>query len=491
VVGLCTAKALAHLTLVNRYGYHGDELYFIDCGRHLAFGYVDHPPLIPWIARLTDAVGGGLFALRLPAIAASTGTMLCAAFLVRLWGGGWQAQLMTLICLLVAPAHLRIGAMLNIPVVEVFLCTVTAYLVARGLSRGEQWPWLLAGSTLGLAILAKHSSLLWGGTLALGMLGSSARRVFANRWPWFGAAIALGLFAPNLVWQAKNGFATLEFMRTLRQEVLLEQGRALFVAGQLLYFHPLAVTVWVSGLVFAFTSKGQAARPFALQFVLLFVFFFAMGGKPYYLASAYPAMLATGGIALERWLAARVSLRRVLVGSLAISGGALALFTLPALPLRTVDAVIGSLLGWAVPPMALTHDLHGMYGWAEHVATIGRLYRSLPAVDRERATVLTGTYSQAAALNVTRTESIPRAVSGSMSYFIWGPDGTRGDVVIAYGLPLALIELHYRICTEEARIDAPLARPWDTDLPVYVCREPKRSLRDLWPELRRFGHLRQ
>jgi hypothetical protein len=108
--------------------------------------------------------------------------------------------------------------MLSIPVVEVSLCTTTAYLVARGLSRGERWPWLPAGSTLGLAILAKHSSLLWGGALAIGMLGSPARRVLANRWPWFGAAIALGFFAPNLVWQANNGFATVEFMRTLRQE---------------------------------------------------------------------------------------------------------------------------------------------------------------------------------------------------------------------------------------------------------------------------------
>jgi hypothetical protein len=137
--------------------------------------------------------------------------------------------------------------------------------------------------------------------------------------------------------------------------------------------------------------------------------------------------------------------------------------------------------------MALTHDLHGMYGWEEQAATIDRLYRALPADERDRATVLTGTYSQASALNVLRKETAPRAVSGNMTYYLWGPDGGRGDVLIAYGLPRELLDRHYRRCAESARIGAPLARPWDSGLPVYVCRDPLGTMAELWPELRRFG----
>ncbi len=488
VVGLCVVKALVHLIVVTRYGYHGDELYFIECGRHLAFGYVDHAPLIPWIARLADELGGGLLTLRLPAIAAGTGTMVFAALLVRDWGGGWRAQLVALLCLLMAPAHLRLAAMLDIPVIEVFLCTATAYLVARSLSHGERRTWLLAGGMLGLAILAKHSSLLWGGALLIGILSSPERRVLASRWPWFGVAIAITLVVPNLVWQAENGFATFEFMRTLRDEILVEQGRGLFVAGQLLYFHPLALPVWAAGLVYAFTGEGRAARPFAVIFIVMFLVLFVSGGKPYYLASAYPPVLAAGGIALERWLRAHMTAWRTLAVSLTVTGAALGLLTLPVLPLPTVDATIESLLGWAVPPIALTHDLHGMYGWQEHAAAIDRVYRSLPSNERGQASVLAGSYSQAAAVNVFRQETTPRAVSGNMTYYLWGPDSPRGDVLIAYGLPLELLQRHYLTCTESARIDAPLARPWDTDLPVYVCREPLGTVADLWPELRRFGH---
>jgi hypothetical protein len=486
--GLCALKALVHLPLVSRYGYHGDELYFLECGRRLAWGYVDHPPLIPWIARLADEFGGGLVALRMPAIVAGVGTMILVALLVREWGGEWQAQLLALLCLLVAPAHLRIGAMLNIPVIETFLCTLSAYLVARALSRGERWAWVLAGGALGLAILAKHSSLSWGAALGFGILATPSRKVLASRWPWLGVMVLLFFALPNLVWQAENGFPTIEFMSTLRREVLAGQGRGLFVAGQLLYFHPVATLVWGAGLVFAFTDRGRAARPFALLFLAMFASFFLMGGKPYYLASAYPAVLAAGGVGLERWLARRVVARRALVASLVSSGLVLGLFTLPVLPIGTVDRVIGSLLGWAVPPMALTHDLHGMHGWEMHAATIDRVYQSLPANESGRASVLAGTYSQAAALNVLRKEAVPRAVSGNMTYYLWGPDGDRGDVLIVYGLPREFIERHYRSCAESARIEAPLARPWDTDLPVYVCREPLGTMADLWPELRRFGH---
>jgi hypothetical protein len=358
--------------------------------------------------------------------------------------------------------------------------------VARALSRGERSIWVLAGISLGLGMLAKHSSLFWGGALALILVATPTRRKLMSRWPWLCAVAAFLILTPNLLWQFENHFATLEFMRTLRHEILAEQGRGLFVAGQLLYFHPLAVPVWIAGLVFAFTSKGRAARPFALLFLALFAFYFASGGKPYYLASAYPPVLAAGGIALEQWLGTRMW--RALVVSLAATGMALGIVTLPMLPIRTVDAVIGSLLGWAVPPMALTHDLHGMLGWEDHAATIDRVYQSLPLIERDQASILTGTYSQASALNVLRSEAPPRAVSGSMSYYLWGPDGHRGSVLIAYGVARELLQAHYRTCVESARIDAPLARPWDTDLPVYVCREPLGTMAELWPELRRFGH---
>jgi 4-amino-4-deoxy-L-arabinose transferase-like glycosyltransferase len=489
VVGaLVVTKIVLHLALIGRYGFHGDELYFIECGRHLAFGYVDHPPLVPWVARVAEELAGtSLVALRLPAVLAGAGTMVFTALHVREWGGGPRAQLLALVALLVAPAHLRIAAMLDIPVIEVFLCTAASYAVARALARGERWMWVAAGFAAGLAILAKHSVLVWGAALAIGIV-MAERRALATRWPWIGAAIALLVFVPNVAWQIEHGFPTLEFMQTLRGEVLEQQGRGLFVLAQVLYFHPLAVPIAIAGLVFAFGERGRAARPFAILFLAMFAFFLVAGGKPYYLASAYPPMLAAGAIAFERWLATRKLAWRSFVVALATTGAFLIVVTLPLLPLRTVDSVVGRLFGWIVPPIALTHDLHGMYGWQEHVEAVERVYRSLPEDDRARAAIVTRSYAQAAALNVLRDDPTPRATSGHMSYYLWGPEEGRGDVLIAYGVRPELLARHYRVVEERGRIDAPLARPGDTDLPIYVCRQPRGPLTELWPALRRFGH---
>jgi hypothetical protein len=138
--------------------------------------------------------------------------------------------------------------------------------------------------------------------------------------------------------------------------------------------------------------------------------------------------------------------------------------------------------------MALTHDLHGMHGWEEHTSAVHRVYRSLPEHERARAAIVTRSYAQAAALNVLGHDATPRATSGHMSYHHWGPEPDRGEILIAYGIPRELLERHYGVVEERDRIDAPLARPGDADLPIYVCREPRGDIEDLWPELRRFGH---
>jgi hypothetical protein len=251
------------------------------------------------------------------------------------------------------------------------------------------------------------------------------------------------------------------------------------------------VPVWGAGLWFAFTRRGEDSRPFAVLFLVMFAALLVMGGKPYYLAGAYPAVLAAGGVALERWLDDRTRLFRSFVGGLAVTGVTLALLSLPLLPIRTVDRVLGSALGAVVPPMALTHDMHGELGWSAHVDTVERVLDSLPTEDRAHAVVLTGTYSQAGALNVLRDEPTPRAVSGHMTYHLWGEDElASAEVVIAYGVPRSLLERHYASVEELDRVVAPDARPGDADLPVFVCRRPSGvgSTRALWSQLRRFHH---
>ncbi len=488
VASMIVLKACVHLLSIRQYGFHGDELYFLAGGLQPAFGYVDHPPLIPWIAAATQWFGGGIIPLRLPAIAAGVGTMLLTAMLIRDWGGGWLAQLIGLSCLLLAPAHLRMGAMLNIPVIEVFLCTLTAFLVSRASMRGSRGLWLGAGAALGLAILAKHSSLLWGATLAFGMLVAGPRAMLRQRWPWLAVALAAAIATPNFIWLAQNDFATLEFMRNLSGELLDQQGRLLFVLGQLLYFHPLAAPVWLVGAAVGIRKIDRHQRPFALQFLAMFAFLLVSGGKPYYLASAYPAVLAIGAIAFAGWFKNRHVLGGIFVTTLATSGMGFVLLSLPILPLRDVDQALERMLGRIVPPIALTHDMHGMHGWPEQVLAIDHVFQSLPPADQQQATVLVRSYAQAANINLFGKPGTPRALSGHMNYFLWGPGNATGEVLITFGFPTGNIEQHYATCVERGRIIVPLARPHESNMPVFVCRGPKQSLASLWPTLKWYGH---
>jgi hypothetical protein len=493
VIALCAFKTALHLALITRYGFHGDELYFVECGRHLALGYVDHAPLIPWLARLSEELGGiSLVALRLPAVAAGAGTMVFVALLVRAWGGGTQAQLLSLLALLVAPAYLRVATMLNIPVVETFFCTGASYFVGRALRQGSLKDWVVAGLLAGVALLTKHTVLLWAFGLAIGLAVTPQRRALRGAGPWLALVIALACLAPNVWWQVHNDFPTLEFSARLREHLLAEQGRALFVLAQFLYFHPLAVPVWLAGLIASFTMAGRDARPFAVQFLVMFVVLLLIGGKPYYLGGAYPPLLAAGAVALERRYDARRSVTSGLAAAMATTGVVTALLTLPLLPLPTIDRAIGAALGWIVPPIALTHDLHGEFGWESHVASVNRVLDALPAEERADVAILTGNYSQAGALNVLRDRAVPRAVGGHMSYFLWGPgERPKPRTIVAYGVSHAWLSEHCGELSAVGRVDAPLARPGETDLPIWLCRGPTRPLDELWPTLKRFHHGRQ
>lgn len=112
-------KLLLHLPVLHRFGYHHDELYFLACGRHLAFGYVDHAPLVPWIARMADTLfGQSLVGLRLFPLLAGAGAVVLAGLLVRKMGGGRFAQAVTCLAMLAAPVYLRTSNMLCIPAFE-------------------------------------------------------------------------------------------------------------------------------------------------------------------------------------------------------------------------------------------------------------------------------------------------------------------------------------------------------------------------------------
>lgn len=487
VAGLLLLKLGLHLALITRYAYHRDELYFIDCGAHLAFGYVDHPPLVPWIAYLAGIVfDHSLFGLRLLPALAGTTTVWLTVLIVRRFGGGRFAQGLAGLCIIIAPAYLRMGIMLNIVVFEPLFWTLASYLVLRILQGDDERLWLLVGAVAGFGLLNKHTMLLWGGGIVVGLMLTPQRRVLRSPWAWAGGALALAVFAPNLAWQAGNDWATYEFLTEMSQGALARIPRSLFVLGQLLYMHPFAALVWLPGLVWLLASAEHPYRPFGLLFVFAFGVFLVTHAKPYYLAAAYPVLLAAGAVSVERKLARRRGLRAALVATLAAAGLALGIISLPILPLPAADAALGTMLGRVVPPTALTHDLHDEYGWPEMAASVGRVYAALPRDQRDGTAIVTGNYGQAAAINFFGPRhGLPRAVSGHLAYYLWGPQAHRPERVIAVGLDDAQLTVLCAAPQLIARHQHEMAM--ERDVPIFLCRTPA-PLGEVWPRLKRYRH---
>ena len=482
---LAVLKLALHLALIGRFDYHRDELYFIACGRRLAFGYVDHPPLVPWIARLAGVLfDHSLFGLRvLPALAGAA-TVVLAALVVRDLGGGPRAALVAGLSVIAAPAYMRMSTILCIPVFEAPLWTLASLLVLRRLGGGRRSLWIAVGIVVGVGLLNKHSMLLWIAGTGAGLALTRARRELASPMPWIGLLVAFAIFAPNLAWQARHDWATVTFLRGMSEGVLARVPRALFLLGQLLFMNPLTIPVWIVGLVSAL--RHERTRPLGVGFLVIVAALLLTHGKPYYLAPAYPVLFAIGAVAIERWAAAR---RRawpvpVLGASLCIAAVALGLHPLPLLPVEALDRATSAVSGGRIRPEDLSRELHDEFGWREQALVVERVVASLPAEERARTLVLAGNYGEAAAIEFFAARDL-HVASGHLSYWFWGFDDRRGETVVAYGFRRTTLERFFAEVTEVARVDHPTAISDERDLPVYVCRAPRVPLADAWPELRR------
>ena len=493
LVGLPLLKLVLHVALGDRYGYQGDELYFIACGRHPAFGYVDHAPFVPWVAGMLEVAGlDSLRWLRLPgAIAGALTLLLTMHIAARLGGGPWARGLAGL-AILVAPVYLRAGSILSLPTFEPLFWTLASYGVLRALQDGDGRWWLLTGVAAGIGLLNKHTMLLWGMGLAVGLIFSEHRSWLRRPWPWGAAAIALVMLLPNILWQSAHAWPTLEFVGHIDTGMLALVPRHLFLAGQILYMHPLSLPIWATGLVFLLRPSGRRYRLFAWIYLVALLVLFVRHGKPYYLAPAYPVLLAFGGCALETGLVGRRFrlVRRAYLALIVGSGIALGLLSLPALPLAQADGVVNRLFGWAVQPGDLTGEFHEQFGWPELADRVAAVYHELPDEERMRSAVLTRTYAQAAAIDFFGPAlGLPGAISGHMTYYLWGPGSATGDVTIAVGYQPEALQPYYGQVEIVARAGHPLAARDARDMPIAVCRRPAVPLQQMWPAFRRFYHV--
>jgi hypothetical protein len=495
LAGLAICKILLQFAGINQYGFFRDELYYMACGQHLAWGYVDQPPLIAliaWLAR--HLLGDSLFAVRLLPVLAGAGVIYFTGLLARDLGGGRFARLLACVGIILAPAFLAFDSFLSMNAFEPLFWLVCAWLVLRIVRGASPLLWCIFGAVAGIGLENKHTMLVFGFAVVAGLLLGGEARVFRSKWIWIGALIALAVFLPNLIWEARHGWPQIEVVRNAQKFKNVPVGPGGFLLDQLLFLNPLALPLWLGG--FGWLLLARDAKPFrflAWTYLFILAIFMALHGKSYYVLPIYPLLMAAGGVAFERFAAARTRRAlRVAFPALVIASG---LFMVPfGVPLLSVDHFLR--FSQMIPiasfaqterdaTVALPQLYADMLGWDRMAATVAGVYRSLPEAERADCAILAGNYGEAGAIDYYGPSlGLPRAIGGHNSYYDWGPRNYSGQCVILFGERSEDYKLLFDDVQQGATISIPHAMPGERDLPVYICRKPHEPLATMWPQFR-------
>jgi len=488
---LAALAVLIHFLFNRQYGYFRDELYYAACGEHLAWGYVDHAPLVAVASQFSRTLfGDSLFALRLlPALSAAPKVLL-AGWMAREVGGGRFSQFFSALLVVLAPIYLTFDNFLSMNAFEPVFWMLCAAIVLRILNGGSPRLWLLFGLVAGLGLLNKHSMLFFGSGLALGLLLTAARRQFAHLEIWLGAAIALLIFLPNLLWETHNGYPTIALLRTVIGSKYTTISPLSFIGEQFLLVNPLAAPIWLAGLWFFLADK--AGRQYAVLGIAYLVVLFEMimlHGKIYYLAPAYIMLLAAGAVWCERQVFSRAAprLKPLVVTPLVIAGVVAAPLAMPILPVVTAVKYckffgVQDIKVENVPLDSLPQLFGDMFGWREQVEAISRAVHSLPTEEQSRATLLAYNYGEAGAIDyLGKHYGLPTAISGHNQYGYWGPRGASGEIVIAIGFTKSRLDQSFAEVLPFETISPAYALPEESALTIYICRRPRRDFSASWP----------
>ncbi|HEX8924970.1 MAG TPA: glycosyltransferase family 39 protein [Terriglobales bacterium] len=495
---------LLHLYFNKGYGYFRDEFNYMACGDHLQWGYVDQPPLVPFLIRICRALlGDSLRSIRfIPALATSLLVVQTALF-ARELGGRRYALVLTAIAIALAPQYLSNGSLLGTNCLEPTFWLGTAWFAMLAVKRENPRYWIWAGVMLGLGIENKYSILLLGIGIIVGLLLTPQRRQLRSSWFWLGVVAAFLIFLPNLIWNVRNHWPFLELIRNIRAEhrdVIL--GPFAFFFSQLMETNFFTGIIWIAGLcALLFTERFRPYRFLGWSFVFCYVAMFLQHAKSYYLAPIYPMLIAVGCVALEASLdRAEVRnrnwewARHTLAWTVLCSG----LYNVPiTVPVLSPDAFMyyaKHFLPFKLPVNEYSHARAALpqwysdqFGFKEIADEVEVAWNRIPANERVDCAIFAQDYGQAGAVDFFgRAHGLPGALSGDRTYFLWGPRGYSGNCMIVLddsreNLDKLFQNVEYVGMSTENRyaLEGPV--------PVFICKGKKfESLERIWPKLKRW-----
>lgn len=500
---IALAKLVFHIYFNNRYGYFRDEFDYLACADHLQWGYVDQPPLIPFLTHIGRAVlGDSLRSIRFfPAVASSL-LVVQTAVLARELGGRRYAQLLTAICVVFAPQYLSNASLLTTNYLEPNLWMGCVYFAILAIKRENPRYWLWFGVFAGIGLEEKYTIAIFGLGIVVGLLLTEQRRVFLNKWIWIGGVAAFLIFLPNILWNLHYDWPFLQLIRNIKAEnrdVVL--GPLDYFLQQTLSASPIAAPIWLAGLSGLFFSRHlRPYRALAWCYLVCYAVLFSLHGKNYYLAPIYPMLLAAGAVVIEAALdrteieQPRLQWLKPTIAIVLVANG---VYTLPiVVPVLSPGRFIAyaKTLPFKLPVtehshagFALPQWYFDQFGWKEIADATEVAWNQIPEHERSDCGIFAQDYGQAGAIDFWgRKAGLPGAMSGDRTYFLWGPHGYSGGCMIVLDDRQEVLERYWKDVTlVTTSADNPYAG--ERDIPVFLCRGKKfESWAKVWPNLKRW-----
>ncbi len=413
------------------YELHRDEFLYLEQGHHLAWGYMEVPPMLSWLAWCTHLLGDSFFWVKLWPSLFGAFTLIITCRMVKEMGGGLFAILIAGLCIMLT-AYLRLFFLLQANFLEVFWWSLSAYFIIRFINTENSKYLYWIGFAFGCGWLAKNSISFFIIGFGVALLLTKHRKLFLNKHLYGAAALALLIALPNLLWQYNNNWPLLHHMNELRETQLKFIEPADFLKEQILMFFA-AFYIWIMGLIWLFTGTGKTYRFLAWIYLTVIVVLVVTSGKSYYSLGVYPMLFAAGSVALQQWTANKLKWIRWVTVALILF---LSWVVVPMLmPLWKPDKLaafykekkLGEMgfLKWEDQENhSLPQDFADYLGWKEMTEKAELFYESLPEKIKDSTTIYCRHYGQAGALKFYGKDKIfkEKAISDNGSFLTWIPD---------------------------------------------------------------------
>ncbi|MHC4355212.1 MAG: glycosyltransferase family 39 protein [Planctomycetota bacterium] len=478
------------------YGYFRDELYYIALSDNLDFGYVDVPPIVPFLLAIVRSVlGTSFFSLHLvPAICGALVVWL-VSLMVKKLGGGSSAQLLALTCVTFAPIYLCWESTYTYDVFDKLNWTLILYVMVLLLKTEDKKYWIYFGLVVGFALLTKITILFLVFGILCALAATKERRYFLSPQLWIGGLLALLLSSPYIIWQIKEGLPALEYYGSYASGKTWPSTPPEFIKNQVLTMNVLAFPVWALGIYyFIFDKEGKRLRVLGYAYFVVLIVCVILKAKFFLPAPFYTVLFAGGAVRIERFAEERnvMRLKRSPAIAIFLIGFIQIPFARPIVPIDPFVKYTGRSIWEGIK--GERHDLgrlpqhfHDRFGWDKMAESVKIAYDGLSEPEKSKVCVLTGNYGEAGAIWVHgKRHNLPKPISGHLQYCLWGTRGHSAEVVISVGIDIEKLKEHFDDIKVAHLHGCRWAIPYEKYLDIHVCRMPNKSLEEMWPS---FKHL--